>query len=110
MLAKLLDLRSFAVIRASAELRRAPASTGARSIIFANSEAGYVTIHVTNSAARMRHTGSGMLLASKKPSFGQDLVEAMKLVLAHHRGEIQLEQVLPKPRVPARKPRTLSAK
>jgi hypothetical protein len=44
-----------------------------------------------------------MLLASKKPSFGQDLVEAMKLVLAHHRGEIQLEQVLPKPRVPARK-------
>jgi hypothetical protein len=35
---------------------------------------------------------------SKKPSFGQDLVEAMTLVLAHHRGEIELKQVLPKRR------------
>jgi hypothetical protein len=34
--------------------------------------------------------------ASKKQSFGQDLVEAMKLVLAHHRDEIKLERVLPK--------------
>jgi len=33
---------------------------------------------------------------SKKPSFGRDLVDAMKLVLAHHRGEIELERVLPK--------------
>ena len=48
-----------------------------------------------------------MSQSSKKPSFGQDLVEAMKLVLAHHRGEIELEQVLPKPRAPkaAHKPR-----
>jgi hypothetical protein len=35
---------------------------------------------------------------SKKPSFGQDLVEAMTLVLAHHRGEIELKQVLQKRR------------
>jgi hypothetical protein len=49
---------------------------------------------------------------SGKTSFGQDLVEAMKLILAHHRGEIELEQLLPKPRVPksARKPRTRRAK
>ena len=31
-----------------------------------------------------------MSQSSKKSSFGQDLVEAMKLVLAHHRGEIEL--------------------
>jgi hypothetical protein len=37
--------------------------------------------------------------SSKQPSFGQELVEAMRLVLAHHRGEIELEQVLPKSRV-----------
>jgi len=35
---------------------------------------------------------------SEKSSFGQDLVEAMRLVLAHHPGEIELEQVLPKRR------------
>jgi hypothetical protein len=53
-----------------------------------------------------------MSQSSKKPSFGQELVEAMKLVLAHHRGEIELEQLLPKPRVPkaAHKPRTPRAK
>jgi hypothetical protein len=53
-----------------------------------------------------------MCPASKKQSFGQDLVEAMKLVLAHHRGEIELEQVLPKPCAPksVRKPRTRPAK
>jgi hypothetical protein len=36
----------------------------------------------------------------------------MNLVLAHHRGEIELEQLLPKPRVPnaAHKPRTPRAK
>jgi putative transcriptional regulator len=33
----------------------------------------------------------------KKNSFAADLVEGMKLVAAHHRGEIELEQVWPKP-------------
>jgi len=33
----------------------------------------------------------------KKPSFGSDLIDAMKLVVAHQRGEVQLEQVWPKP-------------
>jgi putative transcriptional regulator len=34
----------------------------------------------------------------KKPTrFGDDLIEGMKLVLSHQRGEIELEQVWPKP-------------
>jgi len=33
----------------------------------------------------------------KKTTFGIDLIDGMKLVLAHERGKIQLEQVLPKP-------------
>ncbi|MGO9262758.1 MAG: helix-turn-helix domain-containing protein [Bryobacteraceae bacterium] len=35
--------------------------------------------------------------AAKKTPFGADLIEGMKLVLAHQRGEIELEQVWPKP-------------
>ncbi len=35
--------------------------------------------------------------ASNKSSFGDDLIEGMRLVLAHERGQIQLEQVLPQP-------------
>jgi hypothetical protein len=35
--------------------------------------------------------------ADKKSSFGADLIEGMKLVVAHERGEIELEQVWPKP-------------
>jgi len=34
---------------------------------------------------------------AKKTTFGEDLIEGMKLVLAHQRGEIELEQVRPKP-------------
>ncbi len=34
---------------------------------------------------------------AKKTTFGADLIEGMKLVLAHHRGEVELEQVWPKP-------------
>ncbi len=34
---------------------------------------------------------------AKKTAFGADLVESMNLVLAHRRGEIELEQVWPKP-------------
>src|ERR1700704_463044 len=34
---------------------------------------------------------------AKKASFGADLIEGMKLVLAHQRGKIELEQVWPKP-------------
>src|SRR5438309_7968334 len=34
---------------------------------------------------------------AKKASFGADLIEGMKLVLAHERGDIALEQVWPKP-------------
>ena len=32
-----------------------------------------------------------------KTTFGTDLIEDMKLVLAHRRGKIELEQVWPKP-------------
>ena len=35
--------------------------------------------------------------AAKKTSFGADLIEGMKLVLAHQRGKLKLEQVSPKP-------------
>lgn len=35
--------------------------------------------------------------AEKKTAFGADLVEGMKVVLAHHRGKIELEQVWPTP-------------
>ena len=35
--------------------------------------------------------------AAKKTSFGADLIEGLKLVLAHEHGEIELEQVWPKP-------------
>lgn len=34
---------------------------------------------------------------AKKTTFGTDLIEGMKLVLAHQRGTIELEQVWPKP-------------
>ena len=34
---------------------------------------------------------------TKKTTFGEDLIEAMKLILAHQRGEIELEQMWPKP-------------
>ena len=33
----------------------------------------------------------------KKASLGADLIEGMKLVLAHRRGKLELEQVWPKP-------------
>ena len=35
--------------------------------------------------------------AAKKTTLGADLIEGMKLVLAHKRDEIELEQVWPKP-------------
>jgi hypothetical protein len=35
--------------------------------------------------------------AAKKTTFGADLIEGMKLVLAHQRGKIELEQVWPRP-------------
>ena len=35
--------------------------------------------------------------AAKKTPFGADLIEGMKLALAHQRGKIELEQVWPKP-------------
>jgi putative transcriptional regulator len=36
-------------------------------------------------------------VAEKKTTFGADLIEGMKLVLAHQRGKVELEQVWPKP-------------
>src|ERR1700730_9627985 len=33
----------------------------------------------------------------KATTFGADLIEGMKLVLAHQRGKVELEQVWPKP-------------
>ena len=35
--------------------------------------------------------------AARKTTFGADLIEGMKVVLAHRRGTIDLEQVWPKP-------------
>src|SRR5215813_9910584 len=35
--------------------------------------------------------------ADKKSNFGADLIEGMKLVAAHQSGEIELEQMWPKP-------------
>lgn len=35
--------------------------------------------------------------AAKKKRFGTDLIEGMKLALAHQRGAVELEQVWPKP-------------
>lgn len=35
--------------------------------------------------------------ADKTNDFGADLIEGMKLIAAHQRGEIELEQVWPKP-------------
>src|ERR1700722_7768673 len=34
---------------------------------------------------------------ARKTTFGADLIEGMKLVLAHQRGKVELEQVWPKP-------------
>ena len=34
---------------------------------------------------------------AKDTAFGADLIEEMKLVLAHRRGKVELEQVWPKP-------------
>jgi putative transcriptional regulator len=34
---------------------------------------------------------------AKKTTFGADLIDGMKVVLAHQRGKIELEQVWPKP-------------
>jgi putative transcriptional regulator len=36
-------------------------------------------------------------VAAEKTTFGADLIEGMKVVLAHQRGTIELEQVWPKP-------------
>jgi DNA-binding transcriptional regulator YiaG len=36
-------------------------------------------------------------VATKKARFGADLIEGMKLVLAHQRGKLELEQVWPRP-------------
>ena len=35
--------------------------------------------------------------SAKNTAFGEDLIEGMKQVFAHQRGEIELEQVWPKP-------------
>src|SRR5271167_1078341 len=35
--------------------------------------------------------------SAKRTTVGADLIEGMKLVLAHHRGKIELPQVWPKP-------------
>jgi putative transcriptional regulator len=35
--------------------------------------------------------------STKKATFGADVIEGMKLVLAHQRGKVELEQVWPKP-------------
>ena len=34
---------------------------------------------------------------AKKTTFGADLIDGMKLVLAHQRGKVELEQVWPRP-------------
>lgn len=36
-------------------------------------------------------------LSAKNTTFGADLIKGMKVVLAHQRGKVELEQVWPKP-------------
>ena len=95
--AKPLKVTGFAGVRLHDERGRELASSDAKSVIFANSEWGYVTIHVTQSV--VPHCGilAVMPRKAKVKSFGTDLVEGMKLVVAHQRGTVQLEQVWPKP-------------
>jgi len=97
--AKLLKFGGFAGIRVYDELGRELASTAAKSVIFANSGVGYATIHVTKSAMPQCGilAGDGMARKAKAKGFAADLVEGMKLVLAHERGTLKLEQVWPKP-------------
>jgi hypothetical protein len=40
---------------------------------------------------------TGLVKAEVTELIGADLIEGMKLVLAHQRGKIELEQVWPKP-------------
>ena len=40
---------------------------------------------------------TGAKKTAKKTTFGSDLIEGMKLVLAHERRKVELEQVWPKP-------------
>ncbi len=40
---------------------------------------------------------AGKTTAKKKATFGGDLIEGMKLVVAHQQGNFELEQVWPKP-------------
>lgn len=95
---RLVNFEGFANIRVYDEFERELVCSAAKSVISANSGKGYVTIHATKPpSVRLRDTRNGMRPASTKPSFGHDLVEAMKLILAHDRCEIELEQVLPKP-------------
>jgi hypothetical protein len=42
------------------------------------------------------------IAVAKKTTFGADLIEGMKWVLAHLRGEVELEQVRPRPASKAR--------
>jgi hypothetical protein len=48
-----------------------------------------------------------MKKTTKKTTFGADMIEGMKLALAHHRGEIELDRVVI-PKKPARVRRALS--
>ena len=41
--------------------------------------------------------GKTSVKKKKAATFGEDLIEGMKLVLAHQRGKVELEQVWPKP-------------
>ena len=92
-----LEFEGLAGTRVNAELGCELMSRDAKSVISPNSGRGYVTIHVTKSA--IPHCGilAMMPRSAKAKSFGADLVEGMKLVLAHQRGTVLLEQVGPKP-------------
>ena len=46
---------------------------------------------------RFTHIKMPKKIAAKKTTFGTSLISAMNLVLAHKRGQIELEQVRPKP-------------
>jgi len=50
-----------------------------------------------DAAGAARHNTPTSLLIAKKTSFGADLIEGMKLVLARQLGTVDLEQVWPKP-------------
>ena len=57
----------------------------------------YIRRAIYTAVRYTRATSMPKKAPAKKSSFGTEIIEGMKQVLAHRRGQIQLEQVWPKP-------------